>query len=424
MHAPLKAMERTWQPSSLKALALLFAIAVVSYADRFTMGVLQVPIKADLGLSDAEIGALTGLAFFVPHTLLSIPMARLADRWNRKYLLVAALLLWSGMTAAMGWAASFAALFVLRMGVAIGESTCLPSCYSLIADYFRPAQRARAMAFFGLGLPVGSLIGLTGAGMIAARWGWQTAFFVVGSLGLLLAPIIAMALREPARDGDSGESNTPPPFGEAVALLWRMPSFRCIAIGNSCQTFIITASLTWSASFYTRAHETTLGEAALVVGILGGLAGGLGTLSGGFLTDRLGLRDRRWPMRLPAITAGLTVPATALQFLLPGFAPSVAAGVAAVFLANMHIPAVFATSQGLVPPRVRALTSGVLVMLAGLVGSVCGPLLTGWVSDLLQQMGQDDGSALRHAICLMLVFSAIASAAFYRASRHMGRQQP
>ena len=422
MRTPFPAEDSHWKPSSLRALALLFAIATISYADRFAFGVLQVPIKVDLGLSDSEIGALTGLAFFIPHTLLSIPMARLADRLNRKYIIIGALLLWSAMTTAMGAAASFLAMFILRMGVAIGESTCLPTCYSLIADYFRPTQRARAVAFFTLGLPVGSLIGLTGAGLVAGRWGWPTAFFAVGGLGLLLAPILAIGLREPPRNVDGLEPAPPPPIGQAIMLLWRLKSFRYIAAGNSCATFIITGSLTWSTSFYTRAHGVTLGEAALVAGMLGGVAGALGSLSGGFFADKLGLRDRRWLMRLPAITTGLTVPATLAQFLLPGFGWSVAAGFIAVVLMNMHIAPVFATSQGLVPPRMRAFTSGVLVMLAGLIGSVCGPLLTGWASDTFQAAGQTSGDALRYAVCLTLIFSALAAAAFYAASRHLDEQ--
>jgi MFS family permease len=420
--APAPASETRWPKASLKGLALLFAISAVSYTDRFALGVLQVPIKAELGLSDSQLGALTGLAFFLPYTLLSLPMARLADRSNRKRILIAALLLWSAMTAAMGVARSFAMIFVLRMGVAIGESCCLPASYSLIADLFRPAQRARAVALFAMGLPAGSLIGLAGAGMIAESWGWRVAFMTVGAAGLLLAPIVAFGMREPPREGAGGETEAPPPVRTVLATLWGLKSFRAIAVGNSCQTFIISASLTWSASFYTRVHGATLGQAALAAGVLAGIAGGLGILVGGTLTDRLGARDRRWLMRLPAITSALTVPATLAQFLLPGFGASVAAGMAAVFLANMHVPSVFATPQALVPPRMRAFTSGMLVMLAGLVGSVLGPLLTGWTSDRLQALGHNDGDALRLSVCLMLSFSGVAAVAFLAASRHIARE--
>lgn len=402
-----------------QALALLLAISIVSYMDRVSLSVLQVPIKTQFGLSDSQLGALTGFAFFIPYTLLSVPMARLADHANRKYLLIATLLLWSLMTMGIGFAAGFWMLFVLRMGVAIGETSCLPAAYSLIADYFPGQQRARATAVFALGFPLGSFAGITGAGLIAARWGWQEAFFVVGGLGMLLAPIVALRLHEPSRDLAGAQNATPPPLGRTCRMLWELKTFRYILLANSFQTFIIVTSLTWTASFYVRVHHASLAETAVMSGILAGVAGGAGTLLGGLMTDKLGLRSRRWLMLLPALTTGLTVPAALLQFLSPSLALSMAAGLAAVFLSNMHLPSVYATSNGLLPPRVRAFASGVLVMGSGLFGSVIGSVLTGWMSDLFQSMRFADGEALRIALCSMVGFSIVSSWLFLVASRHI-----
>jgi MFS family permease len=387
--------------------------------DRVAFGVLQLPIKTRFGLTDSELGALTGFAFFLPYTLLSMPMARLADRTNRKRLLLVSLLAWSAMTMGLGLAASFWALFVLRMGVAIGETTCLPAAYSLIADFFQPRQRARATAVFALGYPIGSFLGLSGAGLIAARWGWQPAVFAIGALGLMLAPLVAAGLREPDR-GDRG-SPTPdvPPFGQACRLLWSSQTFRYTLLANSFQTFVMVTSLIWTATFYVRVHHLTLAQTAVVSGVLAGVAGGAGTLIGGLLADRLGQRSPAWLMRLPAITTGLTVPATLLQFISPNVALSMAAGLAGVFLSNMHIPTVYATSSSVLPPRVRAFGSGVLVMGSGLLGQVCGSVMTGWISDFLQRTGFSDGEALRLALCAMVVFSLVASWFFILASRHI-----
>lgn len=404
---------------SLYALFLLCLIGLVNYIDRVALSILQVPIKNDLALTDAQIGMIVGFAFFVPYTLLSLPMARLADRYNRKYLLIGALVVWSGMTAAIGYADSFIALLLLRMGVAIGEACCLPTSYSLIADFFRPHQRGRAIAILGTSFPLGSMIGMVGAGMLAAAYGWQNAFLLIGGLGLLLVPLLLLTFREPAREAiGEAVSTPPPPLGEAFRTLWGKRVFRYCLFGLSTQAVVSIALLTWSAPFYVRVHGMSLANASLVLGVLIGGAGGLGTFLGGFLGDRLATRDPRWLMRLPALGALVALPLGLGQFLVGDVRLSVGLGMVAALFANVYLAPTYAVTQSLVGSNLRAFSSAALVTAAAVVGGAIGPWGVGALSDALTSRGEGP-DAIGIAVCAAL-FAGLPAAWFYmRGSAHI-----
>ncbi len=404
---------------SLNALAILCLIGLVNYIDRVAISVLQVPIKADLGLSDAQIGLIIGFAFFVPYTLLSMPMARLADRYNRKYLMIGALLVWTGMTAAIGLADSFLILLVLRMGVAVGEACCLPTSYSLLADYFRPAERGRAIAIFGTAFPIGSMIGMVGAGILASMFGWQKAFLLIGGLGLLLVPLLLLVFREPPRDGSASQS-VPPPLRQTFAILWGLKTFRYCLVALAFQSVVSISLLTWSAPFYTRVHGMSLSQASMVLGVLIGGAGGLGTFMGGIIGDWLAVKDRRWLLWLPAVGGLLSLPLALGQFLVANATLSVGFGMAAGFLANIYLAPTYAVAQSLVGSNLRAFASAALVTGAAIVGGAIGPWGTGALSDLLASGYGFGTNSLRMAICVSVVLAApVAAWAYARAARHV-----
>jgi MFS family permease len=223
--------DATRKRAARTALAMLVLVNVMSQLDRQIMNVLVEPIRKDLGLSDTEIGLLVGLAFAVFYSFAGLPVARLADRGNRRNLIVAALTVWSLMTAACGLARNFVELFLARVGVGVGEAGCSPSAHSLISDYFPPDHRGRALATFQLGVPIGILVGSILGGFLYDRLEWRMVFFIFGAPGLLLALVTRFVLREPRRNQDErqGEARAAPaiqPVSEVLRFLSCLPAMR------------------------------------------------------------------------------------------------------------------------------------------------------------------------------------------------------
>lgn len=413
-------------------LGLLFLIGLTNYFDRVAFGVLQVPIKADLQFSDSQLGLLTGLAFFIPYTLLAIPIARLADRGNRIVLLAAALLVWSSMTALLSVADAFLMMLVLRMGVAIGEAACLPTSYSLLADYFPPHRRGRAIAIFAMSFPIGSMLGIAGAGALDDWLGWRAAFVVLGGIGLVLAPLLLVLVREPRRAGPRPGSDAsaaaapdqPPPLLDAMRILWNRREMRFVALGMGFQTYVASTVLAWGTPFYTRVHGLELSHVALVLGLLTGIGGACGSYIGGALGDRFGRGDQRWYLWIPACACALTAPVALCQFLLPWANASFAFAAGSMLLLTAFVPTVYAIAQTLVAPNMRALTSALLVMSAALLGGAFGPTLTGALSDVfLLQFGAGENS-LRYALCCGLLFSVGGAWFFFKAGSRLEAAPP
>jgi MFS family permease len=202
---------------------VLFILVVVytfNFIDRQIVGILAVPIKADLGLTDTQLGLMGGLAFALFYTGLGIPVAMLADRFSRTWIMTVALTVWSAMTAASGLATNFGQLFLARLVVGVGEAGGVAPAYSLISDYFPPGQRARALSIFSFGIPIGSAIGIVFGGIIASLINWRYAFFIVGLAGIIIAPIFRLTIKEPPRGQyDRQRSDTQLPFKPAQCFL-------------------------------------------------------------------------------------------------------------------------------------------------------------------------------------------------------------
>ena len=182
-------------------LAILVFVYMLNFVDRQIIGILAAPLKQEFQLSDSQFGLLGGIAFASVYSTLAIPLAWLADRYSRVWIMTGALAVWSGFTALCGMAGSFTQLFLCRMGVGVGEAGGVAPAYSLISDYFPPHQRARALAVFAFGIPLGMAAGTLVGGLLAATYGWRTAFIVVGLLGLLVAPLLRLTVRDPKRGG-------------------------------------------------------------------------------------------------------------------------------------------------------------------------------------------------------------------------------
>lgn len=400
-------------------LFLLFIVSVFNYVDRTILSILQVPIKDDLGLSDLQLGALTGLAFALFYTTLSLPIARLADRWIRKHIIAGSLGVWSAMTALTGLATSYASLVFFRIGVAAGEAGSLPATHSMIADLYPPTRRATALAIWGLSLPVGMMFGYTVAGALAEAVGWRVAFAVIGVAGLLFVPVLVFTMREPVRgqfDEVQGNVDATRSAWQAVRHLWEIKTYRYLVAGGACHAFAWYAVNSWSAPFYVRVHELSLADTSVYLALVNGIGSAVGMYLGGRLSDHFGLRDPRARARVVAIALFVMTPIALLQFTVASAPLSMTLGAATFTLMLVYYGPTIAIAHLLVPANMRAFTSAVLILILNLFGLGLGPLVTGYVSDLLVAHYGMAADSLRYAVSLAVLFSFLGGWLFWRAS--------
>jgi len=416
---------------------LLLAIYTFNFLDRQVVNILAEPIKRDLGLSDAQLGMLTGLTFALFYTVLGLPIARLAERADRVKIISGAVALWSLFTVACGFAANFPQLLLARIGVGVGEAGCSPPAHSLISDYAPRESRASALAFYSLGIPLGSLLGMALGGLVADAYGWRAAFLVAGAPGLLLAVVALLVLKEPRRAQTAAATATAaaetPPLREAMRELFGKPSFWFVSAGGGLLAFVSYGHIAFYGSFYFRNHPadlarlaeaTGLGPAGLLgttLGLLIGTAGVAGTWSGGRTADAWARRDRRAYALVPAISAALAVPLAWAAFVAPGVVSSMALLAGALFLHAVWYGPVFASVQSLVRPRTRATAAAVMLFVINLVGLGLGPLAVGSLSDALTpSMGE--GDALRWAMIATAGVGLIAAGVLWAGARRLSRE--
>lgn len=400
-------------------LLMLFVVSVFNYVDRTILSILQVPIKADLGLSDAQLGALTGLSFALFYATLSLPIARLADRWIRKRLIAASLAAWSAMTSLTGLATSFGSLVFYRIGVAVGEAGSIPATHSMIADLYPPASRATALAIWGLSLPVGMMFGYSVAGALAEAVGWRLAFAVVGLAGLAFAPILLLTMREPTRgrfDPIQPSSAAMPTAGQALSRLWRIKTYRYLVVAGACHAFAWYSVNSWNAPFYVRVHGVPLGQTSYCLALMNGLGSALGMYLGGRLSDHFGSKDPRNRARVVAVALFAMVPFAFLQYWVSSAEWSFALGAVALTLMLVYFGPIVAIAHLLVPANMRAFTSAVLMLVLNLFGLGLGPLATGFASDLLAARFGMATDSLRYALSGAILFSLLGGVLFWRAS--------
>lgn len=386
-------------------LAMLLVVYSFNFLDRQILGILAGPIKAELALTDGELGLLSGLAFAVLYSLLGIPLALLADKTKRTWVIAGSLVLWSGFTALCGLATSFAQLCWCRVGVGIGEAGGVAPSYAVIADVYPPQRRAWALAIYSLGIPIGSALGVLFGGYIAAAVDWRTAFLAIGIAGMVFAPIFGLAVREPARVA-------PTAGGESILSVFRIlagkRSFWLLSFGAASSSMLGYGLGFWMPSLLRRSFGLDLVQTARFFAGLALIGGVGGMLLGGRLGDRLGRRDRRYYALVPAVSFLIAVPLFAagtlsrspiaawLLFLIPQ-------GLAYVWLGP-----VLTAVQHLVPAPMRATASASFLTINNLIGVGFGSLAIGALSDwLTPSLGTE---ALRWAIIAALVFYAIAGA--------------
>ena len=397
---PLAIRRRHW------TLALLTAVYLFSYMDRYILAILLELIKKDLRLSDTQLGILSGLAFAVFYATLGLPVARLADKGNRRNIITVSLALWSGMTALCGLAQNFTQLLGARIGVGVGEAGSGPPSHSIIADLYPPERRAGAMAIFSTGVVVGAAGGTILGGLVAASYGWRIAMMTVGLPGVALALLVRFAVIEPARgqaDAGPGAASEPVPDAwTAFLAMWRSgPAFHLV-MGVTLTSLIGYAVSQFGPAFLQRSLGMSLRQISLIVAPLAAIVGVISGVGGGKLADWAGAR---WGLHAQAwLVAGLKVLAfpCAIGFYL---SHSVTAGITLyifyLLFASSYLGPTFALIQTLAPLRMRAMWAAVTLLVINLIGLGLGPTLVGVISDLMKpHVGEQE--SLRYALLIVV----------------------
>jgi MFS family permease len=385
-------------------LALLLIAYIFNYLDRQILGILAGKIISELKLSDTQFGLLSGPPFAIFYSLLGIPFAYLADRTSRSRVIAAAVALWSAFTGLCGFATSFWHLFVFRMGVGVGEAGGVAPSYALISDYFSPDRRARALAIFSLGVPIGLALGTVMGAYIAAAISWRAAFYTMGVAGIVLAPIMLLFVRDVRKPS---ASVTAAPVGQVFPIVASKPVFWLLAFAASFSSLAGYGLAVWTPSVFERSFGMGLvGRGEFISSLL--LIGGCtGVFAGGWLADRLGANDRGWYAKLPAIAWLITAPTFAAGLM----APNLVAAWVLLLIPNalniLWLGPVITAVQHLVPARMRATASACFLLINNLIGLGVGPFLIGRLSDALKHSYGSE--ALRYAAVAVTAFYLLAA---------------
>jgi MFS family permease len=397
-------------------LFILTVVGTLNYLDRQVLTILIEPIRKDLGISDTQIGFLTGIAFTFVYVALAIPSARLADSWSRRKVIALAAGAWSIMTALCGVAQSYTQLLFARMGVGVGEAGGHPSCQALVGDLYEKKVRATAMSIFLLSMPFGIGLGLLIGGWAVGALGWRGVFLLVGLPGLLIAPIVWFTvpeIRQGMSDGFKNKLPTPPLL-ETIRLLLSFSSYRNMVLAQIASSMIGLGISTWLPSFLTRSHGMAPASIGLNLTLAFAIPLGVGLMAGGRLTDAMARRDPRWYFWIASISSFLNGLFTAAVFLVPTGAVfwCMALGYLTV---SIFIGPNLVITQTLSPVAFRATACAFTSFMVNSIGLGVGPQVMGIVSDLLRPHYGEE--SLRMSLLLVSALSIPATIFYYRASR-------
>ncbi len=384
-------------------LAILVSAYTLNFIDRTIIATIGQAIKVDLKITDAQLGLLGGLYFALLYTVLGIPIARLAERFSRTNIIALAILVWSGFTALCGTAGNFLTLSAFRFGVGVGEAGLSPAAHSLISDYFPPGKRASALAVYSFGIPLGTMLGAVTGGYLAQTFSWRVAFMVVGLPGVLIAIAVKLILREPPR-GHADKLAGPPRLVEdvvpdeppvpaptlaselkeigavAATLFGQWPVLNMVA-GVSLVSFSSYGAIQFGAPYFIRAFGLSLAQAGALMGLVGAFGQGIGTVAGGYITDRLARRGAHWYALVPAIGVSLALPFAAAVYTAASWQTAALFLIGPGLFAYVYLGPTFGVVQNMVPTHRRATATAVLFFVLNLIGLGGGPPLTGWAID-------------------------------------------
>lgn len=415
--------------SGTMVLALLVLVYTLNFLDRQILSILAPAIQAELHLSDTQIGLMRGVSFALFYSILGIPIAFMADRVNRTNLITIALTIWSAMTAVCGVATNFWQLFLARMFVGVGEAGGVAPAYSIISDYFEPKKRARAIAIYSLGIPIGSAIGLIFGAVIATIMDWRTAFIITGIIGIIFAPIFRILMKEPQRGANDrvGAKTAPAKINEVIATLASKPSFWTLSFGAAAASMMGYGIVAWLPAFFVRSYGDNLisamswlpaylipkGAGVLLYagyfyGIMYFVGGLIGMSLGGVISDKLGAKSKGAYAAVPAFAFLLSLPFFVLGTVTNNVGLAFFVYLVPTALGLVWLGPVTSAVQNIVPPNMRATAAALFLFVNSLVGIGLGDILIGFISDALKVHYAEE--SLRYSILSGTIFYVIAAA--------------
>lgn len=411
-----------WTAPAAYSLGFLTLISAFNYLDRSLLGLALPAIKAEMAVSDTVLGLVSGLAFVLFYSLLGVPIAWLADRWNRRNIIAIGFAFWSLMTLLTGWVANIWQLAAARFLMGAGEACGLAPSNSIISDLFRKERRALALSIFGTGSSIAFIVFFPILGAIGESHGWRQMFILAGAPGIVLAVVFFLTVREPKRTGASAEVETRPArdprslFAD-LGLLVRSPAYLRLLAASTFMGLNVFAASVWTPTFLERVHGLSMGTIASIIGPIRGVFGLTGVLIGGFLIDRLIRGAPHWRVTLPALACLLLAPVEVIFLLAEAQWLWMAAFAMSAFFTLIHQGPLFALVMEVVPARMRALSIATLVLFSGLLGQAAGPLIVGMANDALgPTMG---ATSIRYSMMVIALTAALAGLMILSAGRHL-----
>jgi predicted MFS family arabinose efflux permease len=399
---------------------LLAAVFAVHFLDRQILAILIPPIKTDLGLSDTALGFLSGFAFTAFFSTVGLVIARFADRANRARIITWSLVAFSVMTAMCGLVTGFWQLVAARVGVGMGEGGTNPASHSLIADLFPMRARAAAMATYSIGPHIGLVLAFGLGGWLGQTVGWRATFVIVGAIGIVLALITRIGLRDPRNPTRRDRELPPPSSSEVVRSLLHSRVLRHLFAGGTLATAGALGLVTWLPALLTRVHGMSLTQAGVFLALAFGVGGATGTYLFGHVADIVSIADAR---RKPRILAGCQLLLAALwlaALLVQDRDIALAMLVVPCVLTGAYVGPTLALVQDVVDPRARAFSAAVLLLVVNFVGASLGPLAVGMVSDALVAFAGPQ--SLRYALLATPVLLVWSGFHYARATNGLARE--
>jgi MFS family permease len=381
---------------------------MLNYADRSLFGLMIPLIKQDLHLSDTILGLISGVLFATVYTTLLIPVASIADRKSRRNIVGIGFGFWSLMTFLSGAVTSAWQLAFSRLFMAAGEAAGLAPSQSMVADIVAKERRPLALSVLTSGSSLYAIVLLPMLAIAADRFGWRVSFYIAGAVGMILAVLFFLTVREPQRDAPIKERV---PIFQAMMVLRKSMPYLAMMISATLMGGVMYSRSAWEASFLVRVHDLSIAEVGVYVAPVRGILGAAGALGAGYLAERLGRRDPKWRLWVPALCCVAFVPAH-LAYLLSDTREVWIAGLA---LSSMFVVAyqgpMFAAVVAIAEPRMRAVAISIIFFCSGLLGQLCGPFVVGILNDTLLPIYGPKG--IRYSLLLMTVCGAAASVPFF-----------
>jgi MFS family permease len=402
-------------------LFVLILVGTFAWIDRQLLAIVLQAIKTDLRLSDTELGLIGGTAFGIFYVTVGLPIAWIADRFNRSNIIATSMALWSLMTALCGLTTSFAGLFLARVGVGIGEAGAAPSSQSILSDYFPPERRGLILGLLYSYVPLSYLLSYGLGGWVNDALGWRSAFMAFGLPGIVVAALVHITIREPRRDAMDRSpipgGSPSPGFKQSLQYILATPTLRRLPFAWAAHAIGMVGAGVWMPSYFMRTFHLSSATVGFRLALILGLGGLIGTLTGGHLADLFAkARDKRWYAWLPGAAVMSTIPFTFATYLARDASVAMLLLVVPSVLNHMVLGPTFAAAQNVADARHRAMAAGCYLFCVNLISMGIGPLLVGFVSDLLQVKHGADG--LRYSLLLLVsIASGCAGACYFYAAR-------